>query len=506
MKYAWSTTLMLFAVIVSGSVSADDFSDFRIPAHRRTDWDASLSAAGNRFSGSDFSGTDTKDRFVAASGGSSFAWVADSDPVSTLILADVRASGNGRWRSSVSPPIPGVSEDANREERAAFEAWQVLFDHRHYPWAIPIGFSGRAFGSGNYNQVWSEQSTGSTQMFVPVIVDEASSSSETWAYRTVLGVDIGAGFGRVRDATAIYDAQVLERRLRETGALSRDLSAPARRDLAGLLFVRDDYSRFRDRPAKRLWEKVEAILEQDGALVEGGLDPYSVLRVGEPDARDGLNSDALPRSPVLRLSGAFVQGVFTFRETRVLQRLDEENEFQQFIDDSLAQSYTTERHFHQDYILDEAFAGLRGELHRPLGPPWQVDVSAQFLVPTRARPYGFELRTWGRLAWLMTDRWIVSGSVSQARTLLQDDSSTFGDPVRDEDSWSWSYALGATYYFEDRLGMTLRLDESQFHLASSYQQSLIQRSGQISLALSYRILGSFDAPGLIPHEGLSVTR
>jgi hypothetical protein len=106
-------------------------------------------------------------------------------------------------------------------ERAALEAWQALFDHRHYPWAIPIGFSGTAFGSGDYNQVWSEESTRSTQMFVPpVIVDEASSSTEIWTYRTVLGVDIGAGFGRVRDATAIYDAQVLEHRLREIGALA----------------------------------------------------------------------------------------------------------------------------------------------------------------------------------------------------------------------------------------------------------------------------------------------
>ena len=91
MKYIWFTILMLLAVIASGSVSADEFDDFRIPAHDLIDWRLQLRSNGLRRL-EDYSSRATRERTVSGEASSAFSWLSDSDPVTTEVFARVAAT------------------------------------------------------------------------------------------------------------------------------------------------------------------------------------------------------------------------------------------------------------------------------------------------------------------------------------------------------------------------------------------------------------------------------
>jgi hypothetical protein len=294
---------------------ADDYSEFRIPPHHVMGWSGTLSTSGNRSTSTvtGFGSSNNSSRAFQGTGSSTFSWLSDSDPARTSIGVSVLASGDGTW-GSADQSIPAGVSSSSSDTRRGTESWSASLGQRYYPWAVPVGLDLNVVGIGQYQQSWSHADAQTHGNLIPPTVTVEHTSGERWLYRTVVQTDAAVGIGRVRDATGVYDAQVLESRLRESGALARPLSREGRRRMAALLYLRADYSKFRERPDKYLWDRVEDILREDGALGDSGLDARSIQRAGEPDIFSP-SAAGLPRSPVLRQAGAFIgAALFDFHE------------------------------------------------------------------------------------------------------------------------------------------------------------------------------------------------
>ncbi len=478
--------------------AADDFDDFRIPAHHHTDWTATLDADGDR----DREGTsrsESRRRRFEGGGGTELLWFSDSDPRTTRLR--IQASGliSGDWESGSIGALPGPSNSTQDQTRGAREQIVLSLFHRFYPGNGRVGLALSSFALGSYQQAWEhnrlEQAQdigGARQRGI------FTSSRQSWRYFPLIQNSASAGVGRVRDASGIYEARLIEERLQSAGALRHPLSAGARQKLAALLTVRGDYESFRDRPEKTLWQRVEEILVEDGALAEGGLDARSILRVGESFAGFGNTFDDLPRSPFARRVGWFAGPTLADQHQRFIERSGQSSSTQVFSDDSLlfASAGSTSTRF--DQAFDLVLLGFGAEVHRPLGLAWQADASARVLLPVQPHRSGVEVTSSGALDWMVADRWVAAASFAQSRHLLH----RGGDVL--EDDWSWFYGVSLSYFLEDHLQVTLATQEVQDHLSFGVDD-IFDRSGHFSLSIGYRILGRFGAPGLIAAEAIGAS-
>jgi hypothetical protein len=328
--------------------------------------------------------------------------------------------------------------------------------------------------------------------------DIREDSNERWAYRTSLTTGVGLGVGRVRNATGVYDARVLEQRLLSSGALTRSLSATARQRLAELMYVRDAWDFVHDRPGRTLWKEIERILSEDGAVAEGGLDGYSVLRATEAHIGAGVPSaDGVPRSPVGRLTGIFVGITLDQNHTQLVDRIDLNRFQQQTIADTVFAESRFHIGFHDKRHFDDGRVGLTAEYHRPLGLPWQLSASSRVVVPIRKQESWLQWNSSAGVDWMIADRWLASASLFQSwfdadRVI----GSTPGDQIQ----------LGAqttiAYYLEDRLSLSLNANHSQSrsHLGPFFPTGVdgerYSRNQSISVGVGYRFAGWLDAPGM----------
>ncbi|HET9325727.1 MAG TPA: hypothetical protein VFQ05_03045 [Candidatus Eisenbacteria bacterium] len=490
----WRGVVFTVVMAASGPAAADDFDDFRIPAHDLIDWRVQLGLDGSQVFQS-IPVRNASDRSLAGRAGTGFVWLSDSDPMMSQVSLLVTAAGLGRWTHQETFGFGYL----DGEDRRGVEDWNASFTHRRYP-GRAIGIELSVFGSGSYRQQWSGLRQDVRQVIGgSSIRDVGRASAEQWDYATAVSTRLMIGVGHVRDASSIYEARVLEERLLETGGLTRSLSPAARQKLAALLTTRFQYEFFRERPARAIWDRIEDILREDGVLADGGLTPDAVLRAGEPHTRGGLMPDVVPRSPVLRRVGGFVGPSLLDQHASYVTRIDASSFTQTSVDDSLWTPVTGSSSYQQDATNDETFLGMRGEYYRPLGMSWQADVSGEALFPTRSGVDGTLGSASGRLSWMLADHWEASGFLNYNRFLLQNDVDTV------DDRWSWLYGVSATWYVQDRLQLTILASEQQSNrkLSSGFMiGDQYVRAGAVSLALTYRILGGFGAPGLIPREAL----
>jgi hypothetical protein len=509
MSYA---RLSWVAVAVAGSVSllcltsgrshADDFSDIRIPKNRSLLWTLSLSANGNHNDGNNPVGTGTAGSF-GANGSSQIQWLSDSDPAFTSIFGRLAFSGSrfGNEFDERIEQLTGVStEEDARHQTAALESWELGFEHRRYPSPPPIFLSLRARGLGRYEQQWADDRRVST--LYPAsgpqqrAINEQSLNQAQYTYRLSAGA--GLGVGRVRDATGVYEALVLEQRLRETGALTRDLSPQARRRLADLMYVRDGFDFVHERPGRDIWQELERILADDGALASGGIDPYSVLRAEEPHfATGGVAPDGLPRSPVARQSGVLVSLFVEGNSSHDVQHFEFSSFTQQAIDDSIVAETRITASPSAEPHHDFSVASLEGSYHRPLGVHWQLDALTRASVPLRKEESSFQWFTGASATWLVSDRWLGSTFFSQSWF----DADRIGDSELG-DELAWNVGANWGYYLEDDLLLTLSASAEQRHThinsLPGLSSTTFSRSENVSLALTYRFSGWFEAPGMFP--------
>jgi len=487
------------------AAAGSDFSDFRIPKNRALLWTFGLNTRAN---GNDFSAP-TSQSSVGALNGTGFtrySWFSDSDPAFTSLHVDFQARGSSRdqdQQNQTSTPTSSSARTIEFSNRDMFEDWSIFAEHRRYPWATPFAIEASLSLSGDYSQSWISNSSDELYVVPAGTVEYLSGNNrERWTYFNSASVFAATGWGRVRNTTGIYDAMVLEQRLRETGALTRPLSRGGRQRLAEVLYLRGALDTARERPGRALWREIERVLAEDGALQEGGLDPYSVLRAAEPHvgASRGLTSDGVPISPMLRQTGALVRLLVRDTHTNYLIREDAGSSRQTIQDGIVVGTSSGTFSSRRSQPLDRVDGGVSGDIHIPISPPWQFDGSG--LVLTGLRKEDNYLSTDARLslAWLAADRWTASANAAYT---WHDDDRTQG--ATGGDRWSWVAGLTVNWYVEDHTAIVLSVIQYQdwrrgdpggvppFDNFHSFGRTL-----DASLGLTYRFAGWFATPGFFP--------
>ena len=488
-------TVALLCLCAAASARADEFSEFRIPAHTAWNWN------GNALLSASHAGQNDGTSSSYGSGwngflGSGVDWFTDSDPRLFQVQASFSVGGSNVNQNLKSFGVfqPFFGQENHTQDLS--ERWSLTINDREYPWAAPVGWATGVAGAGTYDQLNARNDFDSVQppvrQFEQLLVDQTTYLHLFQAYAQV-------GLGRVRDATGVYDAHVLEERLHETGAITRPLSAHARQQLVDLLYLRGSYGVVHERESKFLWSEVERILKEDGALSSDHLDVYSVFRSIEPYIGSGVASspDLLPSSPILRQRGGFVGPFFNGATIHGKQTTEQQVFLQTFIADSLVSESTSQFGAENPNSRDVAFLGASAEYHLPLGMRWQFDGEVSSRYPAEHLFEGGNYVTLVSATAIVTDRWVVSGLVFHQRQY--GDGKPYNS-TRQLDDWQVQYGATFVYYLEDRLQLNLDLSDNQAKTGgdpSVGAQRLFARHGDARLAITYRFLGGLNAPGLI---------
>lgn len=476
------------ALVASAPASADEFSDFRIPTHAWRSGTADLGLSGHRDVADAGFQSDRNQSLVSDLSGR-ITRLHDSDALQhSISLALGLAVRTLDRQEALAYPGTSIRQEMNSYTVQGAETWRLDVGARAYPWRRPLGFDVSASGSGQYGQSRSRRDDRDRQD-PPPTREERRATEAFHSYDYSVAGSAMAGWGRVRDATVVYAIHVLEERLQESGALARPLSREARERLAALYFVGSDLAAAHDRPERFFWREVERVLREDGALSEHGLDPYSVMRIREPYG-------AAPSPGPPRRTGWFVGAVGEGRHFHRIERRDFDAQRKVFLADTLylAESASGGVRFDQGY--DAFLLGGQAEYHRPLGWRWQFDALAHVSAPVRPGDSGLSSWFSAQASWLVADRWGADAYVSQYRTYF---SPRGGALVLSDDGWSVVYGADVGYYLEDRTrifaAVSERQQKSNSPSASGYGR--FNRSSSLQVGVSYRFLGTFEAPGIM---------
>ena len=509
-----SAWMLSVAMAVAPVAAANEYDDFRIPAHDQINWSASLSSSALWNTGSQsytIQYSDSKRSSVDGSLGSRLSWLSDSDPALTSVFVGADFGGLKTVESRQSlldnSPLQVMRFEDSFERQFVNERWQAGVTHRRYPWAnlgrgarrsgLPVGLTGSVIGSGNYRQQWRDDASWmSSEGFPGTQTTLTRATDASWSYAHAVSINLGLGLGRVRDATGVFEAEVLEQRLLETGALTRPLSPAARQRLAELIYLRGSLDDVRERPARSLWQSVERIVQEDGALGEQGLDGYSVMRAGERlYSGTGTGAEGLPTSPVLRQRGWFVGPTLSSRHTQSLTH----GSFHRFREDvpfdSLNPGGEVTSGFRGSSSSDQVLVGGLAEGHWPISSRWQIDAFSETLFPVREEERGdFSTLTQAYATLMIADRWLANGRVAYSRSVERGAVNGVEQVVYD--AWVLFYSATVDYYLEDRVALNLGIAGGYNH-ANQYPGTATNSNFAIQLGVSYRLMGRYHAAGLL---------
>lgn len=477
-------------LVIPALASADPFDAFRIPPHSLRSGNLALSATGNWLDHSaSFGSTNDDSRLDSQlSAGVSYTW--DSDPLRYSFGASASGSAGRHHAESGYQNTTAISSGDVRGE-TFLENWSILGSVRAYPWQHPLGFELGADAVGYYRQSWSRQNVSSSTTLPPGSRNEGLLSNQGRERDHRVRASAAIGYGRVRNANAVFSVHVLEERLRSSGALTQPLADETRTKLAELFDVRYGYSSAHERPDRYFWQDVERVLNEDAALRAGGLDPYSLLRVTEsygPFRLRGLEFE--------RNCGWFLGPIVEARHTRSVQELNTAAEQRTYIADTLVTATTTRTDDSRTQDADRFHLGGRVEYHRPVGWNWQLDLDSQVTWPLRPGESGVEAVTHAGANWLIADRWKAGLAAQHQRSLFDPRHAT--DPRLD--AWAVGFTSGLAYYLEDRTELFVQVAQAQWKNGNG--SSAFNRNTELRLGMTYRFLGAFDAPGLVEPQRL----
>ncbi|RPH95256.1 hypothetical protein EHM69_04870 [candidate division KSB1 bacterium] len=502
---------LLYVLLLIGMVPvylfADEFGDFRIPAH--SVYTVSGDLNGNQQSNlSNYSTGSYRDwRYSGEMSGTGY-YLWDSDPLRASAAFSVGLSGglNGARTHMVADTVYPDRKQSNDHNETS-ECWNLRGETRIYPWTFPAGFLLNASGSGSYAQDWSTyftQESGFGNDF------KRHRDDEVWSYNYSISGTMAVGLGRVRDASDIYVVDILLERLLKTGALTRALNPASRTKLAQLFYTRKSFSTVHDNPQKLFWQEVERLLREDGALRDTGLDAYDVYRIADPYY--GASSDY--RNPVIttfqRQKGFFAGLAVQARHSDLISQKWVREHTVQYIADTLTTDTVINASSHQHLYYDDYSIGPMVEYHLPLGMRWQFDVASEVLFPTDNGSNAMDADTRFAVQYVFADRWWAEGSFRHERLILHPENDfSNGRPIkvpkgfntsRYADWWSVQTGFRIGYYIEDRLTATFTISQDQngaqnpdfvYHSGHSYE-----RWTSMSIGLSYNFLGRLRIPGL----------
>jgi hypothetical protein len=483
---------VLFVTCAAVACHADAFDDFRIPDNRASLWTGTVRASGAASGTSQSLGEDR--RASAATMLSSKAWWrSDADARSTSLSFSVSVNGS-RQGQELEPRDASLIPYAFGSESHGRSLGQDVsggIDHRRYfaggPWCV----TGQLFASGGYKQEWS------TSRDRVVISDSdyqtSRDTASAWSYDNDVKLTFGVGAGHVRNATGVYEARVLERRLSASGALTRPLSAQARTQLASLLYARTGLDVVHDHPAVPLWGAIERILRADGALRDSGVTAGEWFRSVEPYfARStSFGPDLAPASPVVRLRGCNAGIVLQLLSEHRLERHRDAHTVEVVTGGIPAPGYRGASYERHRSSYDLALAGVQAEGHWPLNESVQLDVTGSIVTNIRPHRKGIQEITNASAAWMLAERWLVTARLAHVRT------TNYPDVVG---SWAVMTDGAATYFVADHLDASLRVSAQRVHseYGSPMPYWITSGRGDFSFQFTYRFAGFAVVPSLAP--------
>jgi hypothetical protein len=473
---------VLSVLLLAGVAGADEFSDFRIPEHR---WrsirgDASFSGSRNRMNEA-FSQRTNDNGSLRLEGSGSWAYEADDRQWLVSSFAEVIGrQSNSEDRARFFGATSVLTDDLDSRIEEARELLGLSGEFQRYPESTPLGLKARMLAVGYFGQGWSDSRH--DQFSSDVIgsarsLQEVDSRQDSYMYQAELAASMG--IGRVRNATGVYSAELLERRLRGDGAITGPLSAAARERIARLYYVGPQYRSAHDRPDKFFWRDLEIILRDEGALAAGNLDAYALLHALEPYVPGAI---ATP----LRRSGYWVAASITYDHQHAIRRTSGASHDEDYVDGVLVSSTTFSVGSRFTDHVDRVLFGPEAQWCLPLGWRWQIDVDA-FLRFDIVDPSQGTILSQLRASYVIAERWGASARVAHRR-------ETVGDDLTLWEGWFFTAGIDVVYDIEDHLQAVLSIADQQSHFDGS---DTFSRNQRVSLGLSYLFSGGLDAPGLI---------
>ena len=233
-------------LLPSLAAAGDPYTDYRIPEHYWRSWTANLTAGGdhqvvdNEFTEHAKSGT------LSGSGSTNLSGGFDSDPRSSAYALSLQASGNRAHQVQHDADELSTFDETDRDQRANEEV-SGFFAFSRYPWSAPLGFTLSSTQSVRFSQAWT--STGRT-VTSPPLENRSASNATSGVTNVAVSLGASANWGRVRDATPVYQVEVLEQRLLDDSTIVRPLSPAARERLASLYTMEARLAFAHQRPTK----------------------------------------------------------------------------------------------------------------------------------------------------------------------------------------------------------------------------------------------------------------
>lgn len=473
---------------------ASEFSDFRIPENRWYTLDLSLGGSGfwNRE-------PNRSAAVVDASGYLNGAWSSERDDRSTYLWATALATGYRRVENrsdDYADFYRGATSHLrdHQDDRRATERWTLGAETRRYWFPVPLGLTLHGSADVGYDQLWSaprREGTYADSTMRRRSVYARTDHQKTYDHALEGGASVG--WGHVRNATGVFDAALLERRLLKLGVIERRFSPRTRRSIEALFYVRPGFGIVHHRPSRFFWRELESVLQEDGSMTEGGWRAFELIRADEGYVVPGA------RSPIVRRTGFYVGPSIAGQIRHVTRYTQLAGEGAEFLDDSLLWGGSSSYGFRERSVGDEVLAGAEAELHLPIGLGGQIDLSSRVVSRPKELPDAFVLSSNAAITWFVADRWGVSGACTHGRAIAG--ASPLGRNAR----WVVAYSLALGFYAEDRVKLSLAVSETQA-AGRDFSRRQYVRNGRVSLGMTYSFLGAFDAPGRIePVRSLSLT-
>ncbi len=480
-------THVILVLVVLGSalpLRADEFRDFRIPPHSTFNAGIGLSA-------------NLSDQFMSNSSAYQQRWhhrsssasltlpasgASESDQRSLSWSARADASGYRQTSSSTTDFGSYISDDTYRDVN---ESLYLSAGWHEYRWKSPIALVATGTAQFRWRQNWNESERTNNSNYDRM-------TGEIWEYDYSTSAEVGAGLGRVRDATGVFDVYVLEKRLRESGALTAPLSDTARQQLAALFYRRNDFSLLHERNSKYFWREVEQVLRNNG-VETGTLGAWDWMRVNE----------ALFAGTFQRWTGARIDLVIRGRHENHISRVSRETIDQYTTPDT---TVTSRSNFYERELVygDQLAPGIKADYYRPVNWRLQVFGSTAFYLPLNDAPKAFEFSAEVGTEYVIADRWSSIVQVRYDRAIEQvgfsqswpnfNMSSRSSGP--DWDVWATSLEAGLSYYVEDHVALDLAASLTQINDSGA---DYYNRDSQLWVGASYRFAGNPGVGFFHPH-------
>ncbi|MCB9357682.1 MAG: hypothetical protein H6508_00505 [Calditrichaeota bacterium] len=434
---------VFLALLILGSLTLEapayELSDYRIPRHQ-------VSSLVSRFNFSAGRGgtvdAESADRSANHYGNLNFSgyWLYDSENLGIEIEPFVTAEVNG-WSSerrgtgydyrSGRTPIRSEGSSNYYHQRYSLATRGIFF-----PTELPLGVEWTALGQANGDQYLSH-GQGSSQDTLGI--EDWSYKSDSYRISYTTRADAGLGWGRIRDASGLYKAHILEDRLEKLGRLTGKLSDETLRKIADLYYTRSDFFRRDERVERFFWNEVEAILKQDPAMT-GELDAFALFRIAESVA---------PSSPV-RHSGIRFSFYAVGRHSSSVSLYGEEESSAFYPDTGERTASDSSSSSRSESHIEEILIGTRLQVSFPVN--WRVQITGDTKLERKLHHAnaGYAWHTVLMTRYALHDRWACSHTFLFSRW----DNHPL-DRTRPRGQWAeFENWFSLAYYVESRVSVS----------------------------------------------------